>query len=108
GTVVARYNGCANTGYVGNPCGGRCGNYVQLQHSDGSRTIYCHMELNSLAVSNGQSVSCGQFLGRSASSGSSSGPHLHFGYRPSASGSSREVFRGSCGRSSSLWVGQNA
>jgi hypothetical protein len=37
GTVIATNNGCANTGYVGNPCGGRCGNYVQLQHSDGSR-----------------------------------------------------------------------
>ena len=105
GTVESTFNGCANTGYVGNPCGGRCGNHVRIRHADGSSTVYCHMELGSIAVSTGQSVSCGRYLGRSASSGSSSGPHLHFGYRP-AGASSQEVFQGSCGRSSTRWVEQ--
>lgn len=108
GTVVGTNNGCANTGYVGNPCGGRCGNYVQLQHSDGSRSIYCHMELNSLRVSNGQRVSCGQVLGRSASSGSSSGPHLHFGWRRSASAASQDSYRGRCTSAPGAWVDQNS
>ncbi len=108
GTVIATNNGCANTGYVGNPCGGRCGNYVQLQHSDGSRTIYCHMELKSLAVSRGQRVRCGQTLGRSASSGSSSGPHLHFGWRRSASAASQDSYRGRCTSAPGAWVDQNA
>ncbi|MBO6938588.1 MAG: VCBS repeat domain-containing M23 family metallopeptidase [Deltaproteobacteria bacterium] len=105
GTVIARNDGCNSTGYLGNTCGGRCGNYVQLRHADGSRTIYCHMQNGSVAVSNGQSVSCGQVLGRSASSGNSTGPHLHFGYR-SPGGASQTVWAGSCGRSSSLWVNQ--
>src|SRR5690606_29351401 len=87
-------------------CGGRCGNYVLLEHSDGSRTIYCHMQLNSLRVSNGANVSCGQVIGLSASSGSSTGPHLHFGYRRSASAAYDEPFRGSCGGPMSLWVEQ--
>ena len=38
GRVVSRHNGCANTGYVGNTCGGRCGNYVQVEHDEGPRT----------------------------------------------------------------------
>jgi hypothetical protein len=108
GTVIATNNGCANTGYVGNPCGGRCGNYVQLQHSDGSRSIYCHMQLNSLRVSNGQRVRCGQVIGRSASSGSSSGPHLHFGWRRSASAASQDSYRGRCTSAPGAWVDQNS
>jgi MYXO-CTERM domain-containing protein len=108
GTVTATNNGCANTGYVGNPCGGRCGNYVQLQHSDGSVTIYCHMQRDSLRVSRGQRVTCGQTLGRSASSGSSSGPHLHFGYRRTASAASQDPFRGRCSSGSGVWTEQRA
>lgn len=106
GTVTATNNGCANTGYVGNPCGGRCGNYVQLSHSDGSVTIYCHMQLNSLRVSRGQRVSCGQVLGRSASSGSSSGPHLHFGWRRSSGSASQDPFRGRCSSGPVVWTEQ--
>jgi MYXO-CTERM domain-containing protein len=104
GVVVATNNGCANTGYVGNPCGGRCGNYVQLEHADGSRSIYCHMQLNSLAVSRGQRVRCGQQIGRSASSGSSSGPHLHFGWKRSATAASIDSYRGRCTTSPGAWV----
>lgn len=103
GTVIATNNGCANYGAVGNTCGGRCGNYVQLQHADGTRTIYCHMQLDSIAVSRGQSVSCGQALGRSASSGSSSGPHLHFGW---SNGTSRDPFTGGCSNGGGRWVDQ--
>jgi murein DD-endopeptidase MepM/ murein hydrolase activator NlpD len=105
GVVYSTFNGCANYGYVGNPCGGRCGNYVGVRHRDGATTIYCHMQQGTLRVSVGQSVECGQVLGASASSGSSSGPHLHFGYRP-AGGASQQAYAGSCGRSSSLWVQQ--
>lgn len=105
GTVVATNNGCANYGAVGNTCGGRCGNYVQIQHADGNQTIYCHMMLNSLRVSRGQRVGCGQEIGRSASSGSSSGPHLHFGWR--TGGVSRDPFHGSCSGTGGVWTQQN-
>jgi hypothetical protein len=108
GVVVYTHNGCANTGYVGNPCGGRCGNYVQLEHADGSRTIYCHMQLDSLMVSRGQRVRCGQPLGRSASSGSSSGPHLHFGWKRSANAASIDSYRGRCTTSPGAWVDQRS
>ena len=107
GVVYSTFNGCPNYGYRGNPCGGRCGNYVSIRHDDGATTVYCHMQLGSLRVGNGARVSCDQVIGRSASSGSSTGPHLHFGYSPPG-GSRQDVHAGSCGRSSTLWTSQGA
>jgi hypothetical protein len=106
GVVTATNNGCANVGSVGNTCGAGCGNYVQLQHSDGSRTVFCHMQLNSIAVSRGQRVRCGETLGRSASSGNSTGPHLHFGWRRTASAASADPFRGRCTSAPGVWTDQ--
>lgn len=106
GRVTATYEGCSDWGGLGNTCGGRCGNYVQLDHQDGSVTLFCHMQNGSVAVSTGQWVSCGQFIGRSASSGNSSGPHLHFGLR--VNGARRDPFAGSCSQSTSYWVGQGS
>jgi MYXO-CTERM domain-containing protein len=105
GTVVATNNGCADYGSYGNTCGGRCGNYVKLRHSDGDTTIYCHMKLNSLTVSTGQDVSCGQVIGKSASSGSSTGPHLHLGWNP-GDGAATDVYAGSCTSSPGAWRNQ--
>lgn len=59
--------------------GGAYGNEVVIQHSDGNYSQYAH--LSSLSVSAGQSVSGGQQLGLSGSTGNSSGPHLHFEIR---------------------------
>jgi peptidase M23-like protein len=59
--------------------GGAYGNEVVIQHSDGNYSQYAH--LSSLAVSAGQSVSGGQQIGLSGSTGNSSGPHLHFEIR---------------------------
>ncbi|MFO0714888.1 MAG: VCBS repeat domain-containing M23 family metallopeptidase [Sandaracinus sp.] len=108
GTVSATNDGCENYGYVGNTCGGRCGNYVQIRHDDGSYSIYCHMRAGSLRVGTGDHVACGQEIGVSASSGSSSGPHLHFGHRSPGAGSSSDPFAGGCSRSTTLWNGQGA
>jgi hypothetical protein len=105
GTVVATNNGCNNYGYAGNTCGGRCGNHVKIRHADGTKTSYCHMKKNSLQVSNGASVTCGQALGQTASSGSSTGPHLHLGWKPG--GSFVDVSRGACTNSSGAWRQQN-
>ncbi|MBN8609721.1 MAG: VCBS repeat domain-containing M23 family metallopeptidase [Deltaproteobacteria bacterium] len=108
GTVSATNDGCANYGSFGNTCGGRCGNYVQIRHDDGSYSIYCHMRAGSLRVGGGQRVSCGQALGESASSGSSTGPHLHFGHRSPGAGSSSDPFAGGCSRATTLWVEQRS
>ncbi len=104
GTVSAVVQGCSNTGYRGNPCGSYCGNHVKLAHPDGSTTIYCHMKNGSIVVGQGQGVSCGQKLGLSASSGSSTGPHLHFGWRPG--GSYLDPYSGGCSSGGGAWVSQ--
>lgn len=101
GTVTAVNNNCNDYGSFGNTCGGRCGNYVKVQHPDGQFSLYCHLRLNSLTVSVGQSVSCGQKIGESASSGSSTGPHLHVAWQSSAG--TRDLFRGSCTSSPGAW-----
>jgi MYXO-CTERM domain-containing protein len=106
GVVSATYNGCANYGGLGNTCGGRCGNYVRIDHADGMRSLYCHLQLNSITVSTNQSVSCGDVIGRSASSGNSSGPHLHLGTY--VNGVTRDPFAGSCSQSTSYWTNQGS
>lgn len=59
--------------------GGSYGNEVVIRHADGKYSQYGH--LSSLSVSVGQSVSAGQRIGLSGSTGNSSGPHLHFEIR---------------------------
>ncbi|GAA4809031.1 transglycosylase family protein [Streptomyces ziwulingensis] len=58
---------------------GSFGYQVVVRHSDGRYSQYAH--LSAISVRDGQSVSAGQRLGRSGSTGNSSGPHLHFEVR---------------------------
>lgn len=55
------------------------GNYVVISHGDGITTRYYHN--SSLAVSEGQAVTCGQVISYVGSTGWSTGPHLHFEVR---------------------------
>jgi murein DD-endopeptidase MepM/ murein hydrolase activator NlpD len=55
------------------------GNYVVIGHSDGTLTVYGH--LDKLLVSAGQNVQQGQVLGLCGSTGWSTGPHVHFEMR---------------------------
>jgi peptidase M23-like protein len=52
------------------------GNYIRIDHPDGSRSYYAH--LSQIGVSSG-TVTGGQEIGRSGNSGThTTGPHLHF------------------------------
>ncbi|MEV6676620.1 LysM peptidoglycan-binding domain-containing M23 family metallopeptidase [Streptomyces erythrochromogenes] len=62
---------------------GSYGNEVVVRHADGKYSQYAH--LSQLSVSSGQSVTAGQSLGLSGSTGNSTGPHLHFEIRTSPS-----------------------
>ncbi|MFJ5775621.1 transglycosylase family protein [Streptomyces sp. NPDC093094] len=58
---------------------GSFGYQVVLLHEDGRYSQYAH--LSAIAVRSGQSVGAGQRIGRSGSTGNSTGPHLHFEVR---------------------------
>lgn len=62
-------------------CGGGYGNYVMIEHSDGTSTLYGHMYENSITVKAGDVVKQGQVIGKMGSSGRSTGTHLHFEVR---------------------------
>src|SRR5262249_7439511 len=54
------------------------GNAVEIYHGNGWATEYFHMRKGSVAVKVGDYVSAGDILGMMASSGNSTGTHLHF------------------------------
>jgi len=53
------------------------GNYIQLNHGDGFRSIYMHM--TNYIVKQGAYVAPGQIIGYVGNTGLSKGDHLHFG-----------------------------
>ncbi|MFE0511458.1 transglycosylase family protein [Streptomyces sp. NPDC058964] len=59
--------------------GGSFGYQVVIRHADGRYTQYAH--LSAISVRAGQTVSGGQRIGRSGSTGNTTGPHLHFEVR---------------------------
>ncbi|MEV6578963.1 transglycosylase family protein [Streptomyces sp. NPDC051582] len=60
---------------------GAYGYQVVIRHADGRYSQYAH--LSALGVKAGQQVSGGQRIGRSGSTGNTTGPHLHFEMRTS-------------------------
>lgn len=60
---------------------GGYGKYVVIVHPNGEKSLYAH--LNRLLVTVGQRVDQGQQIGNVGSTGSSTGPHLHFEERVS-------------------------
>lgn len=55
------------------------GTHIMLEHEGGLETVYAH--LSSVNVTLGSEVLEGQQIGRSGSTGNSTGPHLHFEVR---------------------------
>lgn len=70
GTVLIAKMGGWNGGY---------GNYVVLNHPNGTQTVYGH--LSKVNVVPGQIVYQGQNIGNTGNSGNSTGPHVHFEIR---------------------------
>ena len=65
----------AGTVIVAGPAGG-FGQWVQVQHDDGTVTVYGHMDTIEVVV--GQRVAAGELIATMGAEGNSTGPHLHF------------------------------
>jgi murein DD-endopeptidase MepM/ murein hydrolase activator NlpD len=63
---------------------GGYGNLVEVQHPDGSVTLYAHN--SRILVRRGQAVEQGQQISEMGSTGFSTGPHLHFEVHPPGRG----------------------
>jgi len=92
GTVVYPYDRSQighGDGYLGSPAG--YGNYVIIDHGDGTYSLYAHMYANSITVFAGDFVEQGQVIGKMGTSGNSTGTHLHFEIRVGGNSSSFKV-----------------
>lgn len=76
---IVNKNDCPSGSY--RECGGGYGNFVMIEHDDGTITLYAHMYENTITVSYGDTVKAGQVIGKMGSSGNSTGMHLHFEVR---------------------------
>jgi murein DD-endopeptidase MepM/ murein hydrolase activator NlpD len=54
------------------------GNYISIQHYDGSIAHYWHLLKDGVMVNVGDSITKGQLIGLSGNTGYSAFPHLHF------------------------------
>lgn len=87
GRVMAtRGSACCATAVIGDG-----GNWVRVEHDDGSMAIYAHLLAGSLAVTPGQRIAQGQPLGRVGNTGYSRGAHLHFAVQVNAGLSLRSI-----------------
>ena len=81
-------------------------NAVYVQHSDGSIAYYGHLKKNSVTSKQvGDPVSAGEYLGVVGSSGSSTGPHLHFELQDDHK-NIIDPYAGPCNQITSWWADQ--
>lgn len=107
GTIVYKQSGFAdNSCNFDNPFDW---NGLVIQHSDGTRTWYAHMQTGSITTKGvGSAVTAGEYLGRVGSSGASTGPHLHFEVDGGSNATLMDPFSGACNtlNATSCWIDQ--
>jgi uncharacterized protein (TIGR03382 family) len=113
GTVKHRTDGFGD-GFIGSTDGGGFGNAVALYHGAGEETIYGHLTAGTGIPALGAAIACSDPIGRSGTSGNSSGPHLHFETRVAVSetgsyysGQAEDPYAGPCSVAVSAWTNQN-
>src|SRR5690606_5434152 len=84
---------------------GQLSNLVVVDHGEGRHGEYWHLKNGSVAVGVGQTVAAGTVIGLAASSGNSSGPHLHFETRDQPGNVVFDPFGGPCSGPTG-WVDQ--
>lgn len=80
------------------------GKWIFIEHDDGLSTLYAH--LGSFTVAKGDTVTTGEVIGYSDTTGYATGPHLHFGvYASSGSEISSFASQGCPGKTYTMPVG---
>ncbi len=80
------------------------GKWVFIKHDNGLSTLYAHLSV--ISASGGQSVSQGDVVGYSGSTGYATGPHLHFGVYASSGSEIASFASSSCkGKTYTMPVG---
>ena len=110
GTILVRVDGNSDRSCA---AGGGNANLIVIQHADGSTAIYGHFKNGSVTPKLvGEAVAAGEYLGIVGSSGSSTGPHLHFEVHDSGTypGPLLDPYDGLCETLAlgSLWMQQPA
>ena len=101
GVILNKYDGQPDSNCA---MGNSDWNAVFVQHADGSVAWYGHMKAGSLTTKMiGSSVAVGELLGLVGSSGSSTGPHLHFEIHDAAN-NVVDPYTGSCNPGASWWA----
>lgn len=100
GVVIATHDGEDD---MHTACSGTA-NSVIIDHGAGRVAYYWHLRKNSVLVAPSQVVKAGQPLGLAASSGCSTGPHLHFATYDD--GNLVEPYTGPCNPGLSQWTHQ--
>jgi PKD repeat protein/murein DD-endopeptidase MepM/ murein hydrolase activator NlpD len=86
--------------------GSSLSNNVVIRHDDASIAIYLHMKRGSVTTRPvGARIEVGEYLGVVASSGSSTGPHLHFEIKDSL-GKVIDPYTGPCNPVPTMWRDQ--
>lgn len=66
-----------------NNCSYGYGNYIMIDHQDGTSSLYAHLKYGSIPsyIYNGQTIEAGRLIGKVGSTGCSTGNHLHYEVR---------------------------
>jgi murein DD-endopeptidase MepM/ murein hydrolase activator NlpD len=110
GGLYYRYDNCPDQGSWTSTCGGGYGNHVKIDHEGnttdglGEVTVYGHMKKGTVPWY--QSLLCGAPIGKSGTSGKSTGPHLHFEVKKYGYPND-DPFKGTCSGQASFWVNQS-
>ena len=83
GVVMSVENDYSGNGLDIDQYGDRANN-VRLVHSDGTMTVYAHLQLESARAQVGEHVRAGQIIALSGDTGYTNGPHLHFAVQRNA------------------------